>query len=110
MSLSISEENAESGWKWTNYASAKESDGMRDNTTKEEELKALETLNALFEEIVQIKKKEDGSLAALFTFAQTQEDPVTSVMLAESRDMSGKSTYQKQEFYNASWKELLNEE
>ena len=110
VSLSISEENAESGWEWTNYASAKESDGMRDNTTKEEELKALETLNALFEETVQIKKKEDGSLAALFTFAQTQEDPVTSVMLAESRDMSGKSTYQKQEFYNASWKELLNEE
>ena len=110
VSLSISEETAKSGLEWTNYASAKQSDGMRDNTTKDEELKALETLNALFEENVKIKKQDDGSLTAQFTFAEKQEDPVTSVMLAESRDMSGKSSYQKQEFYNASWKELLNEE
>lgn len=96
------------GFFWSNYVK-----GNLSYTSREEgHSEALSILNNLFKSEVQISVDGSGEIQAVFTVVQDEDDPITSIKLAVSRDYSwGDVTGDiNEEWYGTEYTELYDQE
>lgn len=101
------------GYQWTNYSEKNSNDIY--NGERNISAAAWNILNGLFKNQVSIQKKSDGSLKAIFTLRDlNQEDPVTSIKIAKKKEMTpeiatdnGKANLYMSEYQYVEWEELL---